>query len=73
MKPMDYKKLFFIFLKKRRAYSKFKRNSLLALSSDPYMYISGAFYWEETHEGREYWNNLSDEWRKILCITNIKN
>jgi hypothetical protein len=31
--------------------------------------ISDAFYWEDTHSKREYWNNMSHEWNVFLRKT----
>jgi hypothetical protein len=73
---MNYKRLFFDFLRKKDALEAYKRNfkeyrgstsfndvfSRNRLYSD---YIIGAFSWTRTPEGHWYWRRLQDEWNVI--------
>lgn len=73
---MNYKRLFFDFLRKKDALEAYKRNfkkyregtsfndvfSRNRLYSD---YIIGAFSWIHTPEGHWYWRALHDEWYEI--------
>lgn len=68
-------KEFFIFLRSRRAYTKFVRNSinlnvyvsclkdleleLIDRCPEDYMHI---YRWASTPESRNYWDNIDDEW-----------
>ena len=63
------------FLKKHGAWKKFKKNLKKKSDWDTYNFIdeplrniSGAFDWEGTKEGYEFWQKLSEKWRKI-CET----
>ena len=69
---------FLAFLKKHRAYRRWK-NNMIANSRyyntiDEYFkgdhtsnnYISIAFVWSDTKEGFYYWAKISNKWRKIL-------
>ena len=73
---MNYKRLFFDFLRKHDALEAYKKNfknyrenrsfndvfSRNSLHSD---YIIGAFSWSRTPEGHWYWRRLQDEWYAI--------
>ena len=73
---MNYKRLFFDFLRKHNALEAYKKNfknyrwersfndvfSSNRLHSD---YIIGAFSWINTPEGIWYWRVLQDEWYSI--------
>lgn len=70
------KRLFFSFLAKHGALTKYKRNRNIYLqrkfreTDDITMsnktYISCAFSWRLTPEGYEYWEHLSQLWRDII-------
>lgn len=74
---MNYKRLFFDFLRKRGALKAYKRNfkeyrgrrsfndvfPQNRLRGD---YIIGAFSWAGTLEGHRYWRVLQDEWYSIF-------
>jgi len=72
-------KHFVQFLRKRRLYRKFARevrkNSGLTLSAyfkyfldgefPPAMYLSGAFHWAMSKDGREFWSKVNEEWEYL--------
>jgi len=67
-KKLNYKKLFIIFLKKRRLYSEYISeypNNILDTFS-PFSYVSGSFSWIKTKKGYTFWNNIHIEWRGIV-------
>lgn len=73
---MNYKRLFFDFLRKHNALEAYKKNfkayrgkisftdvfSRNCLYGD---YIIGAFSWVRTPEGHYYWRKLQDKWYVI--------
>lgn len=40
---------------------------------DPEGYIAEAFIWANTYEGWEYWNNLDEQWLKIIQNEKLHN
>ena len=67
------KKIFISFLKEHRAYSAYMRNSEKSRISifevvEPFKYLCGAFVWEDTKEGFNYWFALDKEWRRELGL-----
>lgn len=78
-------KEFIKFLKKNRAYSKFKKNlkninedektrnidTYLSITT-PYNYLWSAFDWSKTPEGTGYWVNLKDQWEVIIMNNGLK-
>jgi hypothetical protein len=73
---MNYKRLFFDFLRKKGALEAYKRNfkeyrgstSFNDVFSQNCLYgdcIIGAFSWIRTPEGHWYWRRLQDEWYTI--------
>ena len=71
-------KVFKIFLIKNNAYNKYC-NAMLEikdmdklyilrwlLEMNIYSYLSGAFTWGHSEEGRVYWSKLSDKWIHFL-------
>ena len=73
---MNYKRLFFDFLRKRGALEAYKRNfkeyrgkiSFNDVFSQNRLhdhYIIGAFCWSGTSEGHWYWRKLQNEWYTI--------
>lgn len=74
---MNYKRLFFDFLRKHNALEAYKRNFReyrKRVSFDQVFpknhlygdYIIGAFSWMGTPEGHWYWRVLQDEWYSIF-------
>ena len=70
------KERFIEFLKNQGVYEKFLDNfngqnatltfeDFLNTQTDPQEYVYWGFVWDETNEGREYWENLDDEWVTI--------
>lgn len=73
---MNYKRLFFDFLRKHNALEAYKRNFKAHRGKVSFNdvfhrnclyldYIIGAFSWSRTPEGHWYWRELQDEWYRI--------
>lgn len=82
----DNMRLFFAFLKRNNAYTKFiynlknegyypkhiRRYFEIQMKKDKYpIAISNAFCWRETKEGDRYWRNLSKEWKYVLRLIKL--
>ena len=74
---MSYKDEFIEFLKEKRLWSKFKKEFNNGDNIDKYLdyrllggkqdsFVIGAFYWEQSEDGRAYWNNIDKQWRRYL-------
>lgn len=72
--------LFITFLGRNDAYGSFLRNCsknpsypdisvLKNLTPDSYVY--GAFLWEKTPEGFDYWKLINDKWTLVLTLFNL--
>lgn len=62
LRPLD-KKSFCYFLKKENIYIKYLRNLKYNIfRSDPLNYVSGAFNWNSTEEGKSYWKKVNAIW-----------
>lgn len=70
-KEMPIKKELEEFLLKHNALDKFKTNVLNCSDFEEsdldieYCEMGSAFYWDETQESWEYWNNLEEEYYKV--------
>lgn len=71
----ESKRLFFSFLARHRALTKYKWNRNIYLQRDSRgvgdiitnaTYISHAFSWRLTPEGYEYWEHLNQLWHDII-------
>lgn len=61
------KHMFRDFLKSQMSFDLFCENLNVPLRNQTARnWISGAFIWEETKQGLEYWRDLDDKWRKTL-------
>lgn len=69
--------LFFTFLKRNGAYDSFMRNSsdlgaaygtVDFSCTTPDYYLSGAFPWVTTREGRDYWKLLDYKWNLVVDL-----
>lgn len=69
--------LFITFLGRNDAYGSFLRNcsknpsypdiSFLK-NFTPDLYIFGAFFWDSTPEGKDYWQFINDKWNLVLSL-----
>lgn len=81
----DNMRLFFAFLKRNSAYTKFiynlknkgyyskhiRRYFEIQMKNKYSFAISQAFYWSETKEGDRYWRNLSKDWKYVLRLIKL--
>ena len=73
-KEEKMREIFYRFLKKRKAYSKFMKNlknkKIAWENSIDHMeenkYLTDTFPWGGSPEKYEYWERLNNEWREIL-------
>jgi hypothetical protein len=72
---------FINFLKNKNIYEKFI-NNLLSFNNqqkkenwkqckfckdvDKFFYILSSFYWHETEEGSDFWEDINNKWRKLI-------
>jgi len=59
------------FMRQRGAWDLFIKNlkrdvSIFFNENDPCDYLAAGFVFEDSHEGKDYWNDLQDEWDKKL-------
>lgn len=68
----DSAKIFLQWLKDKGVYSQYKENfinydlhhsfSVFISEYNPYSYLSSAFFWADTSQGWNYWEELNWEW-----------
>lgn len=72
--------LFTSFLTQNEAYDSYMRNCIKVNSPScfsflkyliPESYVHGAFLWENTPEGFDYWKLINDKWKLVLDLFNL--
>ena len=69
---MTVKEYFESFMNKHGALDNYKkyvpetRYDTMCSAGALYYLVSGAFSWEDSEEGFEYWSNISGEWEKEI-------
>ena len=67
----DDVKLFLRFLKEKKIYNKWRHNVIAKhslyfnlYSRDPFNVLLSSFYWVDTEEGWNFWDEINDKWCK---------
>lgn len=71
------KKIFFLFLKNKNIFSKYKHYlNKRSISFDDILsyesYVIGGFTWFKTKDGHVFWAKINDKWEKFIFDANFK-